>query len=77
MSKSSDVSIKGGPRVMQVIWVILTKTAYFSNEILKEKNRYFLSSFHGNFLYMFLKPFLTLSLSHIHWGWGYSGQNIE
>ncbi len=33
-------------------WVILRKTAYFSNEILKERNRYFLFSFHGNLLYI-------------------------
>ncbi len=26
---------------------------------------------------MFSKPFLTLRLSHIHWGWGYSGQKTE
>ncbi len=33
-------------------WVIPRKTAYFSNEILKERNHYFLSSFHGNLFYI-------------------------
>ncbi len=33
-------------------WVILRKTAYFSNEILKERNRYFLFSFQGNVFYI-------------------------
>ncbi len=39
-------------QVYNDIWVILRKTAYFSNEILKEKNRYFLSGFHGNLFYI-------------------------
>ncbi len=52
------------------IYVILRKTAYFSNEILKERNRYFLQFSRKSFLYMFSKPFFTLRLSHIHWGWG-------
>ncbi len=57
-------------------WVILRKTAYFSNEILKKRNRYFLFSFHGNFFYIYvLEAIFNFELKS--WGWGYSGQKIE
>ncbi len=49
---ASWIYYKVGALCFYYIWVILRKTAYFSNEILKEKNRCFLSSFHGNLFYI-------------------------
>ncbi len=59
------------------IWVILRKTAYFSNEILKEKNVIFSPVFTEIFSIYVLEAIFNIELSHIHWGWEYSGQKIE
>ncbi len=50
--------------------VILRRTAYFSNEILKEKNCYFLSSFHGNLFYICSRSLFNIELKSYSLGMG-------
>ncbi len=57
--------------------VILRKTAYFSNEILKEKNHYFSPVFTEIFSIYVLEAIFKIELKSYSLEVGYSGQKIE